>query len=361
MSHQPDPKPAWPRRVARVVVALVVLGAPLMALPAWAQSNATVTTDQPGATDSPLTGRYKGAALLLQTHKAFDELTLPSGPEVGEDYDAKRHFSKTVTAQGEVTRSIYVSPPGRSVLEVTRNYRDALTAKGFAPVFECAGVACGPAFRKVKYAWDSPATHVTGLNIDVRRQAFVKAVFDAGKDVRYALLSKGGTYVAVFGALNGGGGFGDTSTALNDRVSVLVEVVEPKAMDRNIVVLDAGTIGRSLAADGAVSLYGLYFDTDKATLQPASKPQLDQIAAYLKANPAVQVYVVGHTDGQGGLDHNMALADARAKAIAASLATTYGVAPGRMLAKGVGPLAPVATNHTEAGRAKNRRVQLVLR
>ena len=349
------------KNLVRLAAILLALASPLNPALARAQAGATVTTDQPGATDSPLTGRYKGAALLLQTHKAFDELTLPSGPEVGEDYDAKRHFSKTVTAQGAVTRSIYVSPQGRSVLEVTKNYRDALTAKGFAPVFECAGAACGPAFRKVKYAWDNPATHVTGPNIDVRRQAFVKAVFDAAKDVRYALLAKDGVYVAVFGALNGGGGFGDTSTALNDRVSVLVEVVEPKAMDRNIVVLDASAIGRSLAADGAVSLYGLYFDTDKASLQPASKPQLDQIAAYLKANAAVQVYVVGHTDGQGGLDHNMALADARAKAIAAALAATYGVAPGRMLARGVGPLAPPAANRTEAGRAKNRRVQLVLR
>ncbi len=347
--------------LARLALVVGLVAAATLAHAASPELTATLNTDQAGATDSPLTGRYKGAALVLQTHKAFDELVLPSGPEVGEDYDARKHFTAAVTLQGEATRSIYVSPVGRSTLEVVKNYRDALLAKGFAPVFECVGAACGPAFRKLKYDWNAPATHVVGLNIDNRRRGVVQAVFDAGKDVRYSLLRKGGTYVALFGALNAGGGFGDMSAALNDRVSVLVEVVEPKAMQNNIVVLDSGAIAQALAAEGAVSLYGLYFDTDKATLQPTSKPQLDQMARYLNANPAVQVFVVGHTDTDGGLDHNMLLADARAKSVAAALSSGYGVAPARMIAKGVGPLAPVATNRTPAGKAKNRRVVLVLR
>jgi len=346
------------RYVIYSVLAVTVMGSAFGDNP---QLEKTLATDQPGATDSPLTGRYKGAALILQTHKDFDALALPSDPAVGEDYDDKRHFSKLVTVQGEVTRSIYVSPTGRSVLEVVKNYRDALIAKGYAPVFECAGAACGPSFRKLKYAWDNKAAQVAGEKIDHSRQGFVQAVFDAAKDLRYSLLAKNGAYVALFGGLNAGGGFGDASQALSDRVSVLVEVVTPKAMDRNIVVLDASAIGNSLANDGAVSLYGLYFDTDKAVLQPASKPQLDQLAQFLKANPAIQAYVVGHTDNQGALDHNMALAAARAKAIADALTATYAVASARLTPKGVGPLAPAASNSSEAGRAKNRRVQLVLR
>ncbi len=336
----------------------------LAATPARATSPETLAAlarDQPGATDNPLTGRYKGAALVLQTHKAFDELTLPSAAAVGEEYDATRHFARTVTAQGEVTRSVYVTAPGRSTLEVVKNYRDALTAKGFAPVFECAAAACGPSFRKQKYAWDNKSTQVEGVGLDHARQGLVQAVFDAGKDVRYALLKKGDTYVALFGALNAGGGFGETSAALNDRVSVLVEVVEPKAMDQNIVVLNSSAIGQSMATDGAVNIYGLYFDTDKATLLPSSTPQLAEIAQYLKANPAVQVFVVGHTDMQGGFDHNVTLAEARARAIAAALTQGYGIAATRLAAKGVGPLAPAASNQSESGRAKNRRVQLVLR
>jgi len=346
---------------AKIISAALALCVSTAVLASNPEIVAAVTSDQPGAADSPITGRYKGAALILQTHKAFDELTLPSGPEIGQDYDSKRHFSKTVTAQGEVTRSIYVSPTGRSVLEVVKNYRDALAAAGFTPVYECAGAACGPAFRKVKYSWDDKATHVEGLNLKPPRRALVEAVFDGAKDVRYSLMRKGGAYVAVFGALNSGGGFGDASEALSDRVSVLVESVIPKEMDQNITVVDSSAIGRALATDGQIALYGLYFDTDKAILQASSTPQLQQMGAYLKANPSVQVYVVGHTDNQGALDHNMTLSDARAKTVATALTSSYGIAATRLTARGVGPLAPVASNKTDAGRAKNRRVVLVLR
>jgi len=354
---------AFMHRFGLVTVSLLIATL-MVSAPAFADSPETLAAlskDQPGARDNPLTGRYKGAALILQTHKAFDELTLPSAAAIGEEYDATRHFGQTVTAQGEVTRSIYVTPPGRSTLEVVKNYRDTLIAKGFAPVFECAAAACGPSFRKQTYAWDNKATQVEGTDLDHARLGLVEAVFDSSKDIRYSLLKKDETYVGLFGALNAGGGFGDISAALNDRVSVLVEVIEPKAMEQNIVVLDSSALGESLEADGAVNLYGLYFDTDKATLLQSSTPQLSEIAKYLTANPEAQVFVVGHTDMQGGFDHNVTLAAARAKAIAAALTQTYGISAARLTAKGVGPLAPAASNQSEAGRAKNRRVQLVLR
>lgn len=105
---------------------------------------AEAETDAPKSADHPLTGRYEGSFILGQTVKAFDELTLPAGPAQGQYYDSKKKFTKTVTAQGRVTRTAYISPVGRSSLEVFRNYRNAVAAKGFEPVFECAGEACGP-------------------------------------------------------------------------------------------------------------------------------------------------------------------------------------------------------------------------
>jgi outer membrane protein OmpA-like peptidoglycan-associated protein len=68
---------------------------------------------------------------------------------------------------------------------------------------------------------------------------------------------------------------------------------------------------------------------------------------------------VGHTDWVGKVDDNMRLAQARAEAVAAELAGAYGIAAARLKGYGVGPLAPVAGNDDEAGRAKNRRVDLV--
>ena len=105
--------------------------------------------------------------------------------------------------------------------------------------------------------------------------------------------------------------------------------------------------------------YGLFFDFNKATLQPESKPTLDEIARFLSANPGLKVHVVGHTDNVGGVEFNQRLSQARADAVVAALARGYGVPPSRMRPAGVGLLSPVASNADEEGRAKNRRVELL--
>lgn len=324
--------------------------------------DALLAKDAKGAADSALTGRYEGSSIVGQTRKAFDELTLPSGPAEGESYDDNKKFTATVTAQGKVTRTLYVAPKGRSSLEVSGNFIDALKAKGFAPVYECAKEACGPSFKVLKYKWDKAETLVVSEGADTRRRAVSSAMFDGVVDVRYALLKSGEagseTYVGVFAAQNQGGSNGDVSEALQDRVGVLLEIVEPKAREQKIVTLSADEIGADLAATGRVVLYGIYFDFDKAVIKPESQEQLDQMVAYLQGNPDVKVYVTGHTDNKGGLDYNMKLSGARAIAVSKALAAA-GVDAKRMTPKAVGPLAPLASNDDEAGQAKNRRVELV--
>jgi outer membrane protein OmpA-like peptidoglycan-associated protein len=70
---------------------------------------------------------------------------------------------------------------------------------------------------------------------------------------------------------------------------------------------------------------------------------------------------VGHTDSVGSLEANLALSRARAEAVVTALQARFGVAAGRAVPAGVGPLAPVASNATDAGRALNRRVEVVAR
>ena len=94
-------------------------------------------------------------------------------------------------------------------------------------------------------------------------------------------------------------------------------------------------------------------------MKPESKAQLDEMAKLLTANPALKVYIVGHTDNQGQLAHNVDLSQRRAEAVTQALATTYRIAPARLVAKGVASLSPVASNADDAGRAQNRRVGFV--
>ncbi len=137
-------------------------------------------------------------------------------------------------------------------------------------------------------------------------------------------------------------------------------IVRIAAMEQGVVV-SADQIKKSLAETGKVVFYGIYFDTDKAVIKPESEPTLAEMAKFLKANASTRVFIVGHTDMQGGVERNQKLSQERAASVVAALAGKHGIAKERMAADGVGPLAPVAANDAEAGRAKNRRVEMVLR
>ena len=116
---------------------------------------------------------------------------------------------------------------------------------------------------------------------------------------------------------------------------------------------------KGIKAEGKFIIYGIYFDFDKADVRSESEPTLREIAMVLRDDPPLNLYVVGHTDMKGMLNYNIDLSKRRAAAVVKELTTKHSIAAGRLTPDGVGPLAPVATNETEEGRAKNRRVELV--
>jgi OmpA-OmpF porin, OOP family len=139
---------------------------------------------------------------------------------------------------------------------------------------------------------------------------------------------------------------------------VWLRIVEKQPMKQHIVA-DAAAMSNDLRASGHVAVYGIFFDTGKSVVKPESKPALDEVAKLLQSDAKLRLWVVGHTDSVGSVDDNMRLAQARAEAVASELAKSYGVPAARLKGYGVGPLAPVAGNEDDAGRAKNRRVDLV--
>ncbi len=136
-----------------------------------------------------------------------------------------------------------------------------------------------------------------------------------------------------------------------------IVVLEKKAMTQSLGFLDAAAMKSALDADGRVALY-INFDTDQSTLRPDSQAAIAEIRTLLDSNAGLKVSIEGHTDNTGSADRNRQLSSERARSVLDAL-VGLGIAPARLSAKGFGPDKPLADNVDEAGRAKNRRVELV--
>lgn len=319
------------------------------------------TQDVKGLTDPPNLKRYTGSVLLYRNDVAYDEVKFPTSTPV--DADNQPSAPRNLARAGQRTTLQYLTPAGRSPLEVLRNYQQDLKAAGFDTAWECAGDACGvnsvnmfnyglgkllmPSNYANQVGDNTPAACATG--------AFVK-------DVRYAVLDNKttGASIALMTWIPGDVSVYCEEADFKKRTSIWLIRVEPKAREQSMLALSSSEMGKSLDATGKVAIYGILFDTNKADIQGASKPSLDQIGALMKEKPNLKLHVVGHTDNVGGFDANLALSRRRADAVVGALARDYGVAPARLTGNGVANLAPVQSNADEAGRAKNRRVELVL-
>jgi outer membrane protein OmpA-like peptidoglycan-associated protein len=138
----------------------------------------------------------------------------------------------------------------------------------------------------------------------------------------------------------------------------LLTIVE-KAIMKQEVVANAEAMAGGIGATGHVAIYGIYFDTGKSEIKPESDAAIAEIAKLLANNGAWKLYVVGHTDNAGSLDSNMKLSKDRADAVVRALTGKHGIAAARLQPHGVASLCPVASNDTDEGKAKNRRVELV--
>jgi OOP family OmpA-OmpF porin len=151
---------------------------------------------------------------------------------------------------------------------------------------------------------------------------------------------------------------GDTWYQLQNSGSYYYQnIVTVKSMQQEVTA-DASSIAGELKTAGHIALYGIHFETGKATILPDSESVLSETAKMLQENPDLKVSVEGHTDNVGAAAANQALSEKRAQAVVAWL-TSHGVDGSRLKAKGWGQSKPVEDNSTEEGRAKNRRVELV--
>lgn len=320
--------------------------------------------DMTGSQDHPLISRYLGSIILAHDARNFDEYVLPLGPierlETERGIEVEPTQSQRI--EGRVTRILYVAPENRSPLEVLRNYEQELQKGGFQNLYACSGAECGGEdgwlsehylYNRARRLSDAPPG-ASGVPGQISEYAF-----SFPRDQRYlaAKLTRpeGDVYASVYVATETFDHFAETK----DHALVLLDVIETVPMETGMVSVDAAAMAKDIAATGHVALYGIHFDTDKTDIKPQSEPTLQEIAGLLQQDPALKLYVVGHTDNIGGFDYNTDLSRRRAASVVDYLNSRHGIQAGRLTAAGVGMLAPVAPNDSEEGRARNRRVELV--
>lgn len=289
---------------------------------AWAQ-------DVDGGIDHPMIGRFEGARITAYDRRDFDEYLFPDAAMPSSESDS------FLPIEGVKTSIAYVLPPTASLAEVARNYEMALTDAGFDTVFQCADDTCGG--TNLAYAIEQfPLPRMIVDPFNYRYQG-VKTTTDTGE-----------VYAAVLFSVDN-----------EDQVRVQVTVVETDEIAFKMV--DAAAMEADVLETGRVALYGIQFDTDEATIRPDSTATLQEMATFLSGNPDLAVVIVGHTDNQGSMEYNLGLSNRRAEAVRDALVTDYSISADRMSHAGAGFLAPVATNATAAGRALNRRVEIIAR
>ena len=302
--------------------------------------------DAEGCSDNAIVGRYQDATIAYCKVKEFDELDFLRAPL---DYGALLERNATtdrsgppwLRQQGKATEIRYALPSNRSSLEVAANYDADLKAKGFQTVYSCVDQQCLTGSFKDVYVLGEqldPSNSLSTAYFDHARYIFAKKDQPAGTVYASVLV----------------GEEKDTAVAF-------LRVLEAKPIEAaKIVAAPTEDLSSKLEVGGSANIYGILFDFDQDTVKPESKPALDEIAKVLAAKPELRLKIVGHTDDTGGQAYNLDLSTRRAASVSAALVGGYGIDPARLSFEGAGLSRPIKSNDTDEGRAKNRRVELVV-
>lgn len=301
--------------------------------------------DLPGAKDPPGMKRYEGSEIIGYREPKFDEYVVPLSAPIEQN---PPKYTKSLRVEGQVSRYTYIAPAGRTATEMMRNYRLEFQRLGVDILYEKkAGERgwFGPAFDKI--AEEDGLAQILSYN-EADEQML------SGKS-RAAKPS----YYVIFVTSYKDGVIPDRLQEVVQKGRALAElvVITPDVMEQKMTFVNADEMKKEMQQSGKVALYGIQFDTDKDVLKPESQVTIAEILKLLKFDPSLRIHIVGHTDNQGALDHNLDLSRRRAASVARAI-TSQGITAGRLDSFGCGVYAPLASNETEEGRAKNRRVEM---
>ena len=301
----------------------------------------TTATGEAGTTatdDDLIIPLYSGSDIRYDDQIGFEEF-----PLIMND-------STVQNTEGVLRRVFCRAPEGRSPLEIIKNYENAIKEDGGVVLF----ISRSPKDIVINDQKFGELFRKNRKDLGLSTYVFTHTTFP--ELVTEYLLGKLSTtdkdiYIIVAA--------GPGAWAASEHNRTFYELVTLEAEPMEMGMVTSADIGKGLSTLGRIAIYSIFFDTGKSEVKPESADALKVIAEYLNANKAQKVLIVGHTDNTGDFDMNISLSKDRADAVMKKLIAEYAVAENQLKPYGAGPIAPVASNSTEEGRAQNRRVEIV--
>jgi outer membrane protein OmpA-like peptidoglycan-associated protein len=304
----------------------------------------TVYSDVKGSADYPNVGRFPNAIIAQHTLTPFAIGVLPLSKN---SYETPHKFEK-LELSGKRTTIIYDIPNRQdaSVLEVSKSLEMGLKKQGFEIHLSCFSESqfgdCGYFLHRYIVSENVAKTLFQSFNNFYNLNKATVGMVSASKDD----LS---VWVVV------------AKSNYSPNIQYAVDVFERNELNIREPILTSGKLAKDIYETGRAVLSGIYFDFNSAKLKDESDKSLRAISTYIKAHSNSSFFIVGHTDTYGSLEQNISLSESRAEAVKTALIESYDVSASLLQSIGVGFVAPSTTNLTEDGRAKNRRVEIVVK
>jgi len=321
------------------LVMICIIGLLLISAPIFAQR----TSDIENSKDYPLISRFEGSFIEFYKETKWGAYKLPVNDEGKIDWDNPK------VLEGKVIRIQYTTSVDNNSEYVLQNYKTAFKKAGFniltAIANEELGVSDRPHTWKDKYYVGGG--YYNGLN----NEKF-------GLGINFPIWKNNHSFIAAHGNKDGKDIYAIIYTVVGDAYTIITQdIIEVEGVETGMV--SAENIAKGIQTDGHIAVYDILFETGKSDIKTESEAAIKNVADYMNANPGKKFYIVGHTDNVGDFNANMTLSESRAKAVLNVLITKYAVKAEQVKAYGISSLAPLATNVTEEGKAKNRRVDIV--
>ena len=288
------------------------------------------TTDIEGSKDYPLVSRFIGSIIEWYQVRNFDRYFILS---------LNDNKISNFEIDGKITRIQYSVGKEHSIFEIFKSYENSLKGSDFEILTTLNDKNCGANLQEQLYN-----DEFNGLN-KLPREAL-----NPGDDEFYYLAAKKNIenkniFIVVYTAFERGD------------LLVTFDAIEVQALEKGLVTVK--DLDSDLSQNGHIAIYGIHFDSGKSEIKQGSTQTLKNIAEFLNTHPNKKYIIAGHTDNEGNFDVNLKLSLERANAVLNELVTNYNVKVTQLKAYGDGSTAPIATNTTDEGRAKNRRVEIV--